>query len=77
VDKKLVVQYGEEKSAEGWGQGVAILHGQGRVVVLGDAEVLSAQLDGPKKIGMNARGNDDRQFALNILHWLSGMLPGS
>ncbi len=76
-DKKVVVQYGEEKSVEGWGQGVAILHGQGRVVVLGDAEVLSAQLDGPKKIGMNARGNDDRKLALNILHWLSGLLPGA
>jgi len=38
---------------------------------------LSAQLDGPKKIGMNARGNDDRKLALNILHWLSGLLPGA
>jgi hypothetical protein len=23
------------------------------------------------KMGMNAPGNDDRQFALNVLHWLT------
>jgi hypothetical protein len=26
------------------------------------------------KIGMNVPGNDDRQLALNVLHWLSGLL---
>jgi hypothetical protein len=26
------------------------------------------------KMGMNAPGNNDRQFALNVLHWLSGLL---
>jgi len=25
-------------------------------------------------IGMNTAGNDDRQFALNVFHWLSGLL---
>jgi hypothetical protein len=72
---KVVVDYGPEKPAEGWGQGVALAYGRGRVVVLGDAEVLSAQLVGSKKIGMNAGGNDDRQLALNIVHWLSGLIP--
>jgi hypothetical protein len=72
---KVVVDYGAEKPAEGWGQGLALAYGRGRVVVLGDAEVLSAQLDGSKKIGMNAGGNDDRQLALNIVHWLSGLIP--
>ena len=38
-----------------------------------DAEVLSAQLDGQRKIGMNARGNDDRKLALT--HNLGGY-PG-
>jgi hypothetical protein len=72
---KVVVEYGKEKSAEGWGQGLAFAYGRGRVVVLGDAEVLTAQLDGSKKIGMNAGDNDDRQLALNIVHWLSGLIP--
>jgi hypothetical protein len=26
------------------------------------------------KAGMNVPGNDDRQLALNVLHWLSGLL---
>ena len=55
--------------------------GAGRIVVLGEAALLSAQIiryTDPKphdaKIGMNTSGNDDRQFALNILHWLSRLL---
>ena len=27
------------------------------------------------KAGMNVPGIDNRQFALNVLHWLSGALP--
>ena len=72
---RLHVEYGEEKPAEGWGQGVALVHGRGRVVVLGESAVLTAQLDGARKYGMNAKGNDDRKLALNTLHWLSGLLP--
>lgn len=72
---QVVVEYGAEKPVEGWGQGLAMAYGRGRVVVLGDAEVLSAQLAGTKKIGMNAGNNDDRQLALNIVHWLSGLAP--
>jgi hypothetical protein len=50
----------------------------GRVVVLGEAAMLSAQVarlpDGSEiKMGMNVAGNDNRQFALNVLHWLSGL----
>jgi hypothetical protein len=38
--------------------------------------MLSAQVagDGSFKMGMNAGGIDNKQFALNILHWLSGLL---
>lgn len=60
----------------GRAQGLAMTFGQGRVVVLGEAGMLSAQLvrfaDGREvKFGMNVPGNDNRQFALNVLHWLS------
>ena len=56
--------------------------GKGRVVVLGEAALFSAQVitlpDGDRqkvmKVGMNVPGYDDRQFALNVLHWLSGLL---
>jgi len=61
-------------------QGLAFDYGQGRVVVLGEAGMLSAQVvrypDGrpDNRFGMNvAPGN--AQFGLNIMHWLSGLLP--
>jgi hypothetical protein len=60
-------------------QALAFAHGQGRVVVLGEAGMLSAQLvrypDGREmRFGMNvAPGN--AQFGLNIMHWLTGLLP--
>jgi hypothetical protein len=67
-------------SAAGRAQGVALPFGRGRVVVLGEAACLSAQIAAiPGRptvtMGMNAPGNDDRQLTLNVLHWLSGALP--
>lgn len=63
-------------SAAGRAQGIAFKFGKGRVVVLGEAGMLSAQLVGPEKrpMGMNVPGSDNRQLALNIMHWLSGSL---
>lgn len=63
-------------SAAGRCQGLALGHGKGRVVILGEAGCLSAQF-GPngRPFGMNDPGNENRKFALNIMHWLSGLLP--
>jgi hypothetical protein len=63
-------------SAAGRSQGLAMSSGKGRVVVLGEAAMLSAQLAGPNKMpfGMNRPGIDNKQIALNIMHWLSGLL---
>jgi hypothetical protein len=63
-------------SAAGRAQGIAFKFGKGRVVVLGEAAMLSAQLVGAERqpIGMNVPGSDNRQFALNIMHWLIGSL---
>jgi hypothetical protein len=60
-------------SAAGRAQSVALKFGKGRVVVQGEAAMLSAQVAGPEKfkMGMNVEGTDDKQFALNIVHWLS------
>lgn len=63
----------------GRAQGLALTFGKGKVVVLGEAALFSAQVlrfpDGREvKFGMNVPDNDDRQFALNVLHWLSGLL---
>ena len=63
-------------SAAGRAQGIVMSFGKGRVVVLGEAAMLSAQLGGPNRMafGMNRPGIDNRQLALNIMHWLSGLL---
>ena len=66
--------------AGGRAQGIALAFGQGRVVVLGEAAMLSAQVarrgDPPTTtpMGMNVPGHDNRQFVLNTLHWLSRLL---
>lgn len=67
----------KQVSAAGHAQGIAFKFGKGRVVVLGEAGMLSAQIGaGPskRKFGMNRPGIDNRQLALNIMHWLSGLL---
>jgi hypothetical protein len=63
-------------SAAGRAQGIAMAFGKGRVVVLGEAAMLSAQVAGPNRrpFGMNRPGIDNRQLALNIVHWLSRLL---
>ena len=63
-------------SAAGRAQGIAFKFGKGRVVVLGEAAMLSAQLAGSDRrpMGMNVPGSDNRQLALNIMHWLTGSL---
>lgn len=60
-------------------QALAFTHGAGRVVVLGEAGMLSAQRvrfpDGrDMRFGMNVSPGNAR-FGLNILHWLTGLLP--
>jgi hypothetical protein len=64
----------EPTSAGGRSQGIAIVSGKGRVVVLGEAAMISAQIANNMAFGMNRPGIDNKQLALNIVHWLSGLL---
>ena len=66
----------KRRPAGGRSQGLAFALGRGRVVVLGEAAMLTAQVAGPQRMpmGMNVAGTDDRQFALNVLHWLTRAL---
>jgi hypothetical protein len=58
--------------AKGHFQALALNFERGRLVVSGEAALFSAQVDPlGMKFGMNRPDNDDRQFLLNILHWLS------
>ena len=63
-------------SAAGRAQALAFKVGKGRVVVQGEAAMLSAQIAGQEKfkMGMNYEGFDNKQYALNLIHWLSGLL---
>lgn len=63
------------QSAAGRSQGLAMAFGKGRIVVLTEAAMLTAQvaLKG-FRFGMNIPGTDNRQLALNIMHWLSRLL---
>lgn len=72
------------RSIAGRAQGIAFDHGKGRVVMMGEAAMFSAQVarftdpSGRRneiRMGMNAGGNDNQQFLLNVMHWLSRLDP--
>lgn len=63
-------------SAAGRAQGIALEFGKGRIVILGEAAMLTAQIyqtpdRGFGYAGMNRYDTENRQLALNIMHWLS------
>ncbi len=64
-------------SAEGLLQGAALEHGRGRVAVFGEAAMFTAQsvIDADFVMGMNVpSASQNGQFALNVLHWLVGLI---
>jgi hypothetical protein len=48
--------------------------GRGRIVVLGEGAMVTAQVAELVPFGMNTADNDNRQFVLNLMHWLSRSL---
>jgi hypothetical protein len=62
--------------AGGKAQAIAFQFGAGRVVVCGEAGMLTAQVnhENGAQMGINRSDQDNRQFALNIVHWLTGIL---
>jgi hypothetical protein len=65
----------QNRSAKGRSQAVAIELKKGRAVVMGEAGALTAQIDDRgNQFGMQLPGNDNQQFALNIVHWLARIL---
>ena len=62
--------------ADGMLVGAALTHGHGRVVVYGEAAMLTAQLAGPQRmpVGMNApQAPHHARFVLNTVRWLAGV----
>ena len=65
-------------SVSGWAQGATREWDSGRIVVLGEAAMCSAQLRGEKLnlMGMNhPQAGENAQFCLNAVHWLTRVLP--
>jgi len=59
--------------SEGYCQGAYLSYGKGRVVVMGEAAMFSAQLSGPNRrpVGLNVpAARQNGQLLLNIMHWL-------
>jgi len=73
-----------QRPITGRAMAVGFTLGRGHVVVSGEAGMLTAQVfkekdkDGTEKFvgktGMSVPGNDDKQYVLNVMHWLSGVL---
>ena len=61
--------------AGGLFQGVVFTEGKGRVAVFGEAAMFTAQRSGNNRFGMSdPQAPHNRQFALNLVHWLTGVL---
>ena len=65
---------GRRIPAEGRSQALALPFGNGRVVVLGEAAMLTSQEFEGGTMGFTVPGYDNRQFALNVVRWLTGDL---
>lgn len=67
---------GGRVSAAGRAAAVALWHGSGRVVVFGDAAMLTAVTTGAGRLryGMPWPGADDERLAINAARWLGGYL---
>jgi len=59
----------------GWLQGAVMPYGAGRAAFFGEAAMFSAQITDGEPTGMNApMAEQNFQFVLNVMHWLSGIL---
>ncbi|MEM7481143.1 MAG: hypothetical protein AAF481_08200 [Acidobacteriota bacterium] len=67
--------------AEGWLQGAAFTHGEGRVAAFGEATMFTSQEAGPRNhrvvIGLGSEGAEQNpRLLLNTLRWLAGADEG-
>lgn len=62
----------KNENSEGWQQGACMKYGKGKIVFLGEAAMITAQVRGNTKIGMNSPdAPENGQLALNIFRYLS------
>lgn len=66
------VEYADFYSAKDYSQGICKQYGKGKIVVLAESAFLTAQIDkNGNKYGMNSPDEDNKQFVLNLIRWLS------
>lgn len=71
-DVRVNVSYADFYPATGYSQGLCKIYGQGKIVVLSESALLTAQVDkNGNKFGMNILNTDNKDFALNIIRWLA------
>jgi hypothetical protein len=64
-------------SMDGWYQGAVLEVGKGRVAVFSEASMFTSQVHTPtgNKLGLVSNGAEqNEQFLLNVMHWLSGLI---
>jgi len=64
-------------SMDGWSQGAVIKVGEGRVAIFAEAMMFTSQVYTPtgRKMGLVSYGAEqNEQFLLNVMHWLSGLI---
>lgn len=70
-DTRVNVTFDNPQPAKGRSQGLALKYGKGKVIVLGEAAMLSAQLNRDNsKFGMSVNPGN-KKLTLNIIHWLA------
>ncbi|HNP77772.1 MAG: hypothetical protein U0289_06620 [Cyclobacteriaceae bacterium] len=71
-DVNVSVTYADFYPATGFSQGICKRYGKGKIVVLAESALLTAQFDkNGNKFGMNIADSDNKQLALNIIRWLA------
>jgi hypothetical protein len=64
-------------TSDGTIHGLVMRVGMGRAAFFGDPALFTAHITGPERrlVGMSARGAEQNfQFVLNVMHWLSGVI---
>lgn len=78
VDPFDPLEYAPRMRADGMLQAATVRHGSGRVALFGEEGMFAAQVNrkDSRPIGMNhPAAGQNAQFALNVMHWLSGLIP--
>lgn len=71
-DVNVNIAYADFYSAKGYAQGICKIYGKGKIVVLAESAMLTAQIDkNGNKFGMNIPNADNKEFTLNIFRWLA------